>query len=122
MIVASSGARSWTRMEGAVGSRAPRTSFRPTTKTSSTPSSANRLRSASAARCRSRRSTWSSRERIGDATSTDRVCRVVTGYRGARDHLDDIVRLARLVFARATSGAPEALAAADLELVELGEI
>ena len=47
---------------------------------------------------------------------------MATAYRGGREHLDDIVQLARLVFGRGRGATPEQVAAADLELVELAEI
>ncbi len=47
---------------------------------------------------------------------------VAIAYRTARDHLDDIVRLAGLVFARSAASDPAAAATLDLELVDLAEI
>jgi hypothetical protein len=44
---------------------------------------------------------------------------VATAYSGAREHLDDILRLARLVFSRGTHAGTQQH---DLELVELGEL
>ena len=46
---------------------------------------------------------------------------MATAYRSAREHLDDIIRLARLVFLRSAESSEE-LATIDLELVELGEL
>ncbi|MBA3460077.1 MAG: AAA family ATPase [Deltaproteobacteria bacterium] len=47
---------------------------------------------------------------------------MATAYRSIREHLDDIVQLARLVLGRRSDGDPRETAELDLRIVDLGEI